>query len=515
MKLYPAFVIVLLLTSCQIMNESNDKDMLDVIPRPVSFTRGTEIFELKKESAIYVQGGSGELVRIGQYLADKLNPSTGYDLKVSPITEKPGPGNIVLELVGNTDLGKEGYELNVTNNGVKLTAADPAGLFRGIQTIRQLFPAAIEMKTPQSGPWQIPAVAVRDYPEYEFRGSMLDVSRHFFGLQDVKRYIDLIAYYKMNVMHLHLSDDQGWRIEIKSWPDLTTIGSASEVGEGKGGYYTQEQYREIVQYAADRYITIIPEIDMPGHTNAALASYAELNCNDSTTNLYRGIEVGFSTLCINKDVTYKFVDDVVRELAAMTPGPYIHLGGDESHATKHDDYIVFIDTVQQIVEKHGKKMIGWEEIAQSTLRPNTIVQYWSNEKHAQAGARKGAKIIMSPATKVYLDMKYDKETKIGQDWAALIEVDQSYDWNPQTLVEGIAKESILGIEAPLWTETVTTMDEIEYLVFPRLIGIAELAWTPDTMLDWDEYEGRLARHAPRLSALDIDYYKSDEVDWEQ
>ena len=217
-------------------------------------------------------------------------------------------------------LGEEGYELTIAPDGVTITAAGPAGLFYGVQTLRQLLPPQIEQATAQAGPWTLPAGTIRDTPRFEWRGAMLDVARHFFGVADVKRYIDLLAYYKLNRLHLHLSDDQGWRIAINSWPNLAEYGGSTQVGGGAGGYYTQAEYADIVAYAQQRYIMIIPEIDLPGHTNAALASYAELNCNDVAPPLYTGTEVGFSSLCADKAITYTFVDDVMRELAALTPG---------------------------------------------------------------------------------------------------------------------------------------------------------------------------------------------------
>lgn len=265
--------------------------------------------------------------------------------------------------------------------------------------------------------------------------------------------------------------------------------------------------------AVTRFITIIPEIDIPGHTNAALASYAELNCDGKAPAIYQGTRVGFSTLCASKEITFKFLDDVVRELAAITPGPYIHLGGDESHATKKEDYILFAGKTQEIVESHGKKMIGWEEVTQGTLTPGTVIQYWTNPKYAQEAVKKGAKIIMSPAKRVYLDMKYDKSTKLGQDWAAIIEVKDSYDWSPSSLVSGISDKNILGIETPLWTETITNMDEVEFMIFPRLPGIAELAWSPEKGKSWKEYKTRLAKHGAIMDRLKINYYKSPQINW--
>lgn len=488
-----------------------------LIPKPVSLTATGSSFRLTEKTGIYVQSPASapsELTRIGQYLADHLKPATGFALPVIATDEAPPAGHIYLAISGgDTELGEEGYELNITEEQVKLSANTPAGLFRGLQTARQLLPAAIELKELQPGPWEIATGTIRDYPTYAHRGAMLDVSRHFFGVEDVKRYIGLIAFYKLNVLHLHLSDDQGWRIEIKSWPRLATYGGSTEVGGGEGGYYTQEQYADIVQYAQDRYITIIPEIDMPGHTNAALASYPELNCDGKAPELYTGTEVGFSTLCTDKDITYQFVDDVVRELAALTPGPYFHIGGDESHVTKEKDYIYFVNRVQDIVQAHGKQMIGWDEITLASLKPGSVAQFWANADHAKAAVEQGVKIIMSPATKAYLDMQYDSTTTLGLHWAAYVEVDSAYIWDPAAFVDGVSKEDILGIESPLWSETVTNMDEIEYLVFPRLAGHAEIGWTPASGRNWEEYKVRLGHHRARFEAMGVDYYPSALVPW--
>ncbi|MEQ9442534.1 MAG: beta-N-acetylhexosaminidase [Cyclobacteriaceae bacterium] len=487
-----------------------------ILPKPISVNATGKTFTLTGNSAIYLQGNATELQNIGNYLAEHLSPATGFELSVTATNDTPGNGNLFLHLDENdTELGDEGYELDITEDLLTLTAHQPAGLFRGIQTLRQLLPPAIEESTTQTDDWEIATGTIRDYPTYAYRGAMLDVARHFFKVDDVKRYIDLIAYYKLNTLHLHLSDDQGWRIEIKSWPKLAEFGGSTQVGGGGGGHYTQEQYADLVQYAQDRFITIVPEIDMPGHTNAALAVYPELNCSGKASELYTGTEVGFSTLCTDNEVTYQFVDDVISELAAITPGPYIHIGGDESHATAMEDYIPFVNRVQQIAKKYGKQVIGWDEIANGELIANATVQYWAEAENATKAIEQGAKVIMSPATKTYLDMQYDSTTELGLHWAAYIEVDSAYQWEPTEMVPGLGREDILGIEAPLWSETITNMDEIEYMVFPRLIGIAEIAWTPTADRQWEEYRTRLGKHAPYLKALDIDYYPSALVDWEE
>ena len=509
-------VLIMLLTiiSCK---KQSPSDLLQesIIPAPFSITATGEYFKLIPGTDIYVIGESKELSQIGQYLAERLKPATGFEIEVKQATDTSTGGHIYLSLSGiETNSDDESYKLNITRKSIVLSANSAAGVFRGVQTIRQLLPVKIELSTLQEGPWKIPTGVITDRPEYNYRGVMLDVSRHFFGVDDVKRYIDLISYYKMNAMHLHLSDDQGWRIEIKSWPNLAIHGGSTQVDGGKGGYYTQEQYSDIVKYARERYITIIPEIDMPGHTNAALASYAELNCDGKARDLYTGTNVGFSTLCVKKEITYKFIDDVVRELSALTPGPYFHIGGDESHATKHDDYVIFVEKVQDIVKSHGKTVIGWDEIATTKLNEGSVAQYWDRAANALLAVGQGAKVLFSPASKAYLDMQYDSTTKLGLHWAAYIEVDDSYMWDPATLVPGIKKENILGVEAPLWSETITNIDELEYMVFPRLPGIAEIGWTPASKRDWNEYRERLGRHGERFKAMGIDYYPSNLVPWD-
>ncbi len=485
----------------------------NLIPMPVSVQPGGATFTLASDTKIMIEATNDELMKIGRYLSDKLKPATGYELPVVAAAESAASKNIVLTTTGgDSTLGDEGYELTVSPDGVKISAHQPAGLFRGIQTLRQLFSPEIERTTPQSAPWTIPTGVIRDYPRFVWRGTMLDVSRHFFKVDDVKRYIDLLAYYKLNRFHLHLSDDQGWRIVINSWPKLATYGGGTEVGGGVGGYYTQAEYSDIVAYAQDRYMMVIPEIDTPGHTNAALASYAELNCNDIAPARYTETKVGFSTLCANKEMTYTFMDDVIRELAAITPGPYIHIGGDEAASTSHEDYIKFIERVQTIVQSHGKQMIGWGEIAKTHLLPTSIAQHWTNDGAHQA-AEQGAKIIMSPATKTYLDMKYHPGSPLGLSWAAYIEVKDGYDWEPTTQTPGITEKDILGVEAPLWTETILTMQDIEFMTFPRILGYAEIGWSPMTGRNWAEYSARLAIHGQYLTALNVNFYRSPQVAW--
>ncbi|MFD9244823.1 beta-N-acetylhexosaminidase [Streptomyces sp. NPDC059556] len=490
-----------------------------IVPVPASVTPQGEPYTLTLTTRIGVDDTNREIRDLGRYLAGLLRPATGFPLPV--VDDEAAGGGIRLRLSpGDTELGAEGYRLHSAPDGVTLTAREPAGLFRGVQTLRQQLPSAVERKSVQNGPWKIAGGTITDTPRYAYRGAMLDVSRHFFTVDEVKRYIDQLALYKVNTLHLHLSDDQGWRIAVDSWPRLTTYGGSTEVGGGPGGFYTKAQYQEIVRYAASRYQEVIPEIDLPGHTNAALASYAELNCDGVAPPLYTGTKVGFSSLCVPKAVTYDFVDDVIREIAALTPGRYIHIGGDEAHSTSHADYVTFMDKVQPVVAKYGKKVAGWHQLTGTTPAEGALVQYWGldrtpaeEKERVAAAARNGAGLVLSPADRTYLDMKYTKDTKLGLAWAGYVEVRRSYDWNPAAYLAGAPADSVRGIEAPLWTETLATTDDLDVMAFPRLPGLAELGWSPAATHDWDTYKVRLAEQAPRFDALGIDYYRSPEVPW--
>ncbi|MCG8582419.1 MAG: beta-N-acetylhexosaminidase [Bacteroidales bacterium] len=487
-----------------------DLSKVSLIPAPVELKASGTSYFLSEKTTIYIQDND-DLNTLGSLLSQQIESLTGLKLKVEKSDKAPAKG-IYLAIDSEVTMANdEAYALTIGEKGLELKANKPAGIFRGIQTIDQ----AITKHEGERTGWIVPGGSIMDYPQYEYRGVMLDVSRHFFGVEDVKRVIDLAAAYKINVLHLHLTDDQGWRIEIKSWPELTAVGGQTQVGGGEGGFYTQEQYKDIVAYAGERFVTVVPEIDMPGHTNAAVVAYPELNGTKKKAELYTGTKVGFSTLATRKEVTYQFVDDVIRELAAITDGPYIHIGGDESHVTKEDDYVYFINRTKDIVKKYNKIMIGWDEIAHAAIDDTDVVQYWAKDENAVMGVEKGAKVLLSPSKRMYLDMKYDSTTHIGLDWAALIEVDQAYNWHPETLVEGISKDNILGLESPLWTETVETMDDIEYLVFPRLIGHAELGWSKPESRNWDSYKKRLANHGQRLKVKGVDFYQSKLVPWDR
>ncbi|MGP4000971.1 beta-N-acetylhexosaminidase [Streptomyces sp. 8N706] len=490
-----------------------------VVPAPASVRPGGLPYEIGAGTRIRVPGHSREARKAGEYLARVLRPSTGYAL---PVTSQGGRGGIVLRLgaraLGANDggLGGEGYRLHSSRDSVIISARRAAGLFHGIQTLRQLLPASIEEDGLRPGPWKVAGGTITDAPRYAYRGAMLDVARHFFTVDQVKLYIDQLALYKINKLHLHLSDDQGWRIAIDSWPRLAAHGGSTQVGGGPGGHYTRRDYRDILRYAADRHLEVVPEIDMPGHTNAALASYAELNCDGVAPPLYTGTNVGFSSLCVPKDVTYDFVDDVVRELAALTPGRYLHIGGDEAHSTSHEDYVAFMDRAQRTVARYDKTVVGWHQLTGARPAERAVAQYWGTsgaEQEVVDAAASGTRLVLSPANRAYLDMKYTKDTPLGLEWAGHVEVRQAYDWDPGSYVKGAPSSAVLGVEAPLWSETLSTSDHIEFMAFPRLPGIAELGWSPVSTHNWDSYRSRLAAQGPRWSALGIDYYRSPQVPW--
>ncbi|NNK74793.1 MAG: family 20 glycosylhydrolase [Maribacter sp.] len=510
-----------LLVACQVEKKKQinfpptDLAKENLIPKPLKVVPSNKAFGLDRYTAIYTTQDNQGFSEVGQFLADKIKTKLDLDVPVNTESDVPVERIIYINKADSLELDShEAYQLYITQDSILLNSSTAEGAFRGIQTLRQLIPEESNDTLAEQRIWPIPSGKIFDNPNFGFRGSMLDVARHFFSVEDVKKYIDLLSYYKINVLHLHLSDDQGWRIEIKSWPKLTEIGGSTEVGGEAGGFFTQEDYKEIVAYAAKHYMTIIPEIDMPGHTNAASVSYPFLNGNGKTPKLYEGTRVGFSTFDTAKDTVYAFIDDVVREISAITPGPYFHIGGDESHVTKKKDFIYFVEKVEKIVQKHGKRMIGWDEIASANIDSTSISQYWSSGDNAQKALKKGMKVILSPAKKTYLDMQYDTLSKHGLHWAAYIPVDSAYVWTPEEY-EGIPMESILGVEAPLWSETISNIDELEYLAFPRVIGYSELSWSIKENRDWENFKVRLANQAPYLDRMDVKYYASPRIDWKK
>ncbi|KIL09600.1 beta-N-acetylhexosaminidase [Clostridium botulinum] len=484
----------------------------DIIPKPLSYKVGEGNFIITKDTSIYVKGNTKEeteeISKIAEFIRGKLRASTGFELNI--IQGKEGKsGSIYLTTIGSKESqGNEGYEIVTTPKNVKIVAYKAEGISRGVQTLRQLLPPDIEKNTIANDvEWNIPVSIINDEPEYNYRGLMIDVARHFFTIDEVKRQIDYAAQYKINRVHLHLSDDQGWRLEIKKYPDLTIIGGSTEVGGGKGGYYTQEEFKELVKYAAERYVEIIPEFDMPGHSNAALASYGFLNKDGKRRPLYTGTEVGFSSFMAHSEETYEFIEDVIKEVSKISPSKYIHIGGDEANSTKKEDYDYFVGKVSKMAEKYGKTPIGWDPIDTSPeINSSVILQNWKDSN--EAARKKEMKMVISIAQKAYLDMKYNDNTPYGLTWAGYIPVETAYKWDP---TDYAPKELVLGIEAPLWTETISDTKAMDYMIYPRLLGYAEIGWTPKENRDWNQYKNRLKKQGERMKNQGINYYKDSSI----
>lgn len=495
--------------------------MDDLVPEPVLVQPNPAVtFQLTGVTLISVPLDEPDVQQVADLLAADLRPATGFHL---PVVTVPGfavlPG-ISLALVRADDqIGTQGYRLDVTAQGVRIQAATTAGLLNGIETLRQLLPAGIEQQSVQNGPWTVPGGHIVDQPRYPYRGAMLDVARYFFPVDFVERYIDELSYYKINYLHLHLTDDQGWRIQIDSWPRLATYGGSTAIAGRPGGYYTKDQYRQIVQYAAQRGITVIPEIDLPGHTTAALASYAELNCDGVAPPLYTGWGTGFSSLCLSKPVTLRFVNDVIREVAAMTPGRLIDIGGDEVPSNVSPaDYAAFMKATAAIVASYGKQVMGWSDMLQGVPPAGATAQYWypwpDDTTSAQA-AQGGAKFVMSPADYAYMDMSYTAtEPQYGETWAGYIEAKDAYSWDPDTTITGVGPSSVLGVEATLFTTLTPDAKSVQFMVFPRMPEIAEVGWTPKSEQSWPSMRVRLAAQGQRWDIWGVNYYHSPQIPWQ-
>ncbi|MFD4208481.1 beta-N-acetylhexosaminidase [Micromonospora tulbaghiae] len=502
----------------------------DVVPAPEQVLPDPAgDFTLSADAVLQVSASGRD---VAEQLAGWLRPATGFPLPVAdtaeggPLTLTLSPadaavpsGAVAAAASGPVDharLGEEGYRLDVTAGGVRITAVTPTGLFHGAQTLRQLLPAPIESPTVIAARWAVPGGTIVDRPRFAYRGAMLDVARHFFPVEDVLRVVDHLARYKLNHLHLHLTDDQGWRIAVDSWPRLAEVGGATEVGGGAGGWFTRDDYRRIVAYAARRHVTVVPEIDLPGHTNAALVAYPELAPGEVAPPPYTGTEVGFSFVDPADERTYAFVADVVGEVAALTPGPWLHLGGDEAFKVPADSYRAFVERAQRLVGATGKTVVGWHQLAPAEHADGRVLQWWGtngDDPETADAVRRGARLILSPGNHAYLDMKYAPDTPIGNDWAGLIDVRRAYEWDPATHVRGVPAEAVLGVEAPLWTESVTTIAEVEFMLFPRLPAVAELGWSPRETHDWPRFRSRLAAQGPRWTTAGITFHPSPEIPW--
>jgi hexosaminidase len=527
-----------------------------IVPKPVSMTVGQGSFTLASAARIVVPSGSDAAVPVAQDLAGYLRPATGYSLPVvTGGSVQSGDIELIIGDPGNlqADPDGEGYQLDTTTSGITLEAITPHGLFNGIQTIRQLFAPWIASSSVQPGPWTVPVVRITDYPRYTYRGVMLDIARHYEPPSAVEQLIDQASADKINVLHLHLSDDQGFRIVINGFPNLTTIGGQGSVGTGgrvmdPGGYWTQADYQAVVADAAAHFMTVVPEVDSPGHNNAIIMSEyndtanplldghpQDINCGANNPPVWDYTEdVGYSAMCPASNNTWAIMSAIIGQLAAMSPGPYYDIGGDEVPTTllSQSQYASFVNQESGIVQGQGKTVMGWADIAGTgtNLSGPSVAEYWNPASGSTSGTitateavQKGMKIVMAPASHAYLDQKYRRNVpaSLGLTWACTkgCDVDQFYNWDPGTYVTGVTDANVMGVEGAMWGETVTNLSDVDYMVFPRLPALAEIGWSPKAdrasvrSAAYKDFIGRLAAQGARWLAAGENFYPSTEVPW--
>lgn len=532
-------VVRLLLMLVAVLALQNVK-AVNVIPRPVKMTENGQAFAITNKTRIYYSPGLKEQAEL---LESALSPATGWGLELLE-SKKAKNGSIFLKLDKNSDIEKEGYELSVTDQKIVITAKEAAGSFYGIQTLLQLLPVEIYNKQRQKNlSWNVPGVEIADAPSYVWRGMMLDVSRYFFEKDYVLRFIDMMAMYKLNVLHLHLIDDAGWRLEIKKYPKLTSIGGFRGEGhERTGGYYTQDDIREMVAYATSRNVEVVPEIEIPAHTLAAIAAYPHLSCTEKNFKVPLQHFISRDLYCVGKESTFEFLEDVFKETFALFPSKYIHIGGDEArydrwkvcpHCQKRKKelgldsekelQVYFNKRIQQMVRKHGKTIVGWDEIIEEGLTEKAVGMVWHDKKKALSGAKAGHDIVMALTSSCYFDVAESKipgEVKAAT-WLPPISLKNAYDWSP--MIDGIEtkyRSQILGGHGCLWSDQFihgTILQRIEpinenraekymdYLTFPRMAALAEVCWTPQDLRNWDRFENDLRTHYNRYDQAGYGY----------
>ncbi|WP_315097614.1 family 20 glycosylhydrolase [uncultured Cellulomonas sp.] len=484
-------------------------DVIAVIPQPAVVERTGDAPFVLTEATTVVVDSRPDLIGIAVLAADLLGRLGGRAVEVR-YAESGATDIVRLRLVESLPLGDEAYRLVARNGRIDIEARTGAGLVRALVTLRQLIVSA------PGGVLRVPAVRIEDAPRYAWRGLSVDVARHFLPVSDLKVVVGLMSHYKLNVLHLHLTDDQGWRLHVKSRPLLTRLSSSTSVDGDPGGFYSAEDYADLVAFADVRGVRVVPEIDVPGHVNAATHAYGDLTPSGEPTEEYTGIEVGFSRLHADLPATGPFLTDVFGDVAAMTPGEYVHIGGDEVLTMEADEYATLVAAASAAVRAAGKKVVGWQEIAHTPLEPGTVVQYWDTRVDPApfaAAAAAGALLLMSPGSKAYLDMKYDSSTELGLEWAGHIELRDAYDWDPSTLIEGVPPASVIGVEAAVWTETLRDLPALTQMLLPRLAAVAEVAWSAPEARDWEDFRARVAQQAPFWDRLGLSWYASPQVDW--
>lgn len=521
-----------------------DPAMYAVIPRPTVLTPHAGTFVLTAQTRVVADA---QFMAVAHRFARDIAGPTGFDVRVSPTTTVSPKSIRLIRAVGadTTALGAEGYRLDINANGVTVRAAHAAGAFYALETFKQLLPPAIYRAAPiGTASWSAPAVHIEDAPRFPWRGAHLDVSRHFMPKEFVKKYIDLLARHKLNRFHWHLTEDQGWRIEIKKYPRLTEVGScreqtlvgpfqpdpAKQVFDGKRhcGFYTQDDVREIVAYATERQIMVVPEIEMPGHAQAAIAAYPQLGINPDTVLGLREIW-GVSAHILNANQsTVDFMQDVLREVMALFPGPYIHVGGDEADKAlwktspqiqarirdlglndEHDLQSWFIRQMDKFLTANGRRMIGWDEILEGGLAENATVMSWRGTAGGIDAAKSGHDVVMAPVSHTYFDYYQSRDrSKEPLSIGGFLPIDTVYAFEPVPAVLTPQEAThILGAQAQLWTEYLPNPKAVEYMAYPRLSALAEVVWTQKSRRDFADFSARLTTHLLRLDAMDVNYRK--------
>lgn len=502
---------------------------INIIPMPQNLVQNQGVFKLSSGTSFGAT--TDEAKTVAEFFAAKMRNATGYNISVSD------KGDITLTLDAALDVNDEGYTLDVTSEGVTVKAKTPQGLFYGMQSFMQLLPAEIESAEKASGiAWQAPAVSIKDEPRFGYRGVMLDVCRHFIPVEDIKKQIDVLSLFKINRLHWHLTEDQGWRIEIKKYPKLTEVGSKRIDGEGTEykGYYTQEEIKEVVKYAQDRFITIVPELEMPGHELAAIAAYPELSCKGEaiTPRIIWGVED--IVMCPGKEDMFVFLENVIKEMVELFPGTYFHVGGDECPKTswkncptcqarikkeglkadgKHtaeerlQSYV--ITRMEGVLAKYGKKIIGWDEILEGGLSPDATVMSWRGEEGGIASALQDHDVIMTPGGNgMYLD-HYQGDSKIEPvaiGGYTTLEKTYSYNPTPDTLVAMKKDHFVKGVQTNIWTEYLYNVDLVEYRMYPRVLALSEIGWTNVDRKNFDDFARRINNAYVRLDEHAVNYH---------
>jgi N-acetyl-beta-hexosaminidase len=537
MKKITSILAILLFTLNMMASEK--KNTANLIPVPVHCKMGKGEFTFSPQTEICLTSDNPEMRNAIALLSERLERSAGFRLN---ITSKANSSHGIICRINSTISNKERYKLQVTPHRIEVMAATPAGIFYAMQTIRQLLPAAIDKDSLCTGvKWSIPCVEIEDYPRYPYRGLMLDVCRHFFPVSFVKKYIDYLAYHKMNRFHWHLTDDQGWRIEIKKYPKLTEASAFRErtlIGHYSdkprrwdishyGGYYTQDQIREVIAYAQKRFVTIIPEIEMPGHAEAALAAYPNLSCSGGPFEVVGDWGIRKDIYCTREE-TFQFIQDVLSEVAALFPSEYIHIGGDEAPKLRwsrcfacqerikkeglkdeHELQSYFIRRMEDFLQTKGKRIIGWDEILEGGLAPNATVMSWRGTEGGIAAARQHHDVIMTPLQSVYLDHYQSKSKDEPLAIGGYLPLKNVYSFEPTpSSLKPEEAAHILGVQGNLWTEYIATEQYAEYMAFPRAAAIAETAWSPKGNKDWDAFLQRLNGLLLHYDAMGINYSRS-------